>query len=155
MGIMGKIITFFLGFCIAFFLVKPKEKIVTKDLYIYNGNKMFLEKKTNDESLPIFVQPKDSDKIKFMTEPNVKNFYSLMDRYFYVPIEEEGLLYALTASNTFEIQEAESYIYRYLSNDYLGAFLKNIGKKHLIRGVRNNDSNSIILYKGINYDKKK
>lgn len=87
-----------------------------------------------------------------MIKKDHKSFEELMIKYLYVPVEEEGLIYALIASNQFKIKEAESYIYRYLTRDSIGEYTYTLGIKHLKKGVKKGDVESISDY---NYYKKK
>ena len=96
--------------------------------------------------MAIFVQPTDSDKLNFMKSKDHKSFEDLMIKYLYVPVEEEGLIYALIASNQFKLKEAESYIYRYLTRDTIGEYTYRLGIKHLEEGARRGDAQSISDY---------
>ena len=89
----------------------------------------------------------DSDKLNLMNSKDKKSFEDLMIKYLYVPVEEEGLIYAIIASNKFKIKEAESYICRYLTRDSMSEYTYRLGMAHLKNGVRRGDLQSMSDYK--------
>lgn len=136
----------FLSYCrVHLIFCKEKNRVIYHHVK-YKDSIIFKEKQLEEGRLPIFVQPADSDKINFMMRRERKSFEELMIKYLYVPVEEEGLIYALIASNQFKIKEAESYIYRYLTRDSIGEYTYNLGIKHLKKGVTKGDAESLYDY---------
>lgn len=100
--IFGIILSFFLSF-----LWNHDRR--TYDIK-YKESVAFHEKKVPKGFIPLFIQPTGTDRKNFITYRNKKYFTNLMIRYLYVPVEEEGILYALLTSNQFNIKEAGYYI---------------------------------------------
>lgn len=141
-----KIISFIVGAVISVLIFCDKDNKESSSHVKYKEVVIFKEKQLEKGCLPIFVQPTDSDKLNFMKNKEHKSFEDLMTKYLYVPVEEEGLIYALIASNQFKLKEAGSYIYRYLTRDSIGDYTYRLGIKHLEEGVRRGDVQSISDY---------
>lgn len=146
---MRKIFCFIVGSVCSFFVFLYGHPQKTTYKIDYNVKIRFKEKKIPEGVIPLFIQPLDSDKTNFIMYKNEKYFTDLMVRYLYVPVEEEGLLYALLASNKFGIKEAEYYIYRYLAIHPFSKFTYDFGIEHLKKGVRLGAIDCISEYKYI------
>ena len=141
-----EIISFIVGAVISVLIFYGKDNKESSSHVKYKNVIVFKEKQLEKGCLAIFVQPTDSDKLNFMKSKDHKSFEDLMIKYLYVPVEEEGLIYALIASNQFKLKEAESYIYRYLTRDTIGEYTYRLGIKQLEEGARRGDAQSISDY---------
>ena len=143
----SKIISFIIGVTVSLLIFNYNNNGVNYSHVKYKDSIIFKEKQLEEGCLPLFVQPVDSDKLNLMNSKDKKSFEDLMIKYLYVPVEEEGLIYAIIASNKFKIKEAESYICRYLTRDYMSEYTYRLGMAHLKNGVRRGDLQSMSDYK--------
>lgn len=145
---MGKIF-FFIGLILSFFIILLFNNECVKYDVEYRYKFTFKEKQIPQNIIPLFIQPTDSDKINFIKYRNEKYFIDLMVRYLYVPVEEEGFIYALLASNQFRISKAEFFIYRYLSKYPFSKFTYDFGMEHLKKGIKCGEGECISEYERI------
>ena len=147
MELFSKIISFIIGVTVSLLIFNYNNNGVNYSHVEYKDSIIFKEKQLEEGRLPLFVQPVDSDKLDFMNSKDKKSFEDLMIKYLYVPVEEEGLIYAIIASNQFKIKEAESYICRNLTRDSISGYTYMLGIAHLKKGVSRGDLQSISDYK--------
>lgn len=138
--IITVLIVFLISIIVGFYIPKQKSIYHTDDEFVYSDTIKFHEKSLPEECLPISIPPQDSDIINFMSKKDKSSYEELMIRFLYVANSDEGVIYSLIASNKFHISCAESYIYASLTrNDVLSGFIKDIARKHLMRGVKMKD----------------
>ena len=98
-----KIISFIIGVTVSLLIFNYNNNGVNYSHVKYKDSIIFKEKQLEEGCLPLFVQPVDSDKLNLMNSKDKKSFEDLMIKYLYVPVEEEGLIYAIIASNKFKM----------------------------------------------------
>lgn len=149
---MGNFKYFWAGLILSFLISFLWKHEKTKCIVEYKDSVVFIERQIPKNVIPLFIQPRDSDKTNFVKYKDESHFTSLMIRYLYVPVEEEGFLYALLASNQYGIKESEYYIYRYLAERPFSKFTHEFDMSHLKRGAKLGDRQCVSTCNEIEID---
>lgn len=98
-----------------------RSKFVSTGIENKNVKEIFIveDVEAKPDEIPLFNPPTLQEKNDFLNKKDRGSFDELMTSYLYNDIEPEGILYALTAANKFDIAEGNYYIYLFLSGGYL------------------------------------